>query len=179
MAVAALRLDDASLAQDPLPAIEAFGVVLAELHSGATNEAPRTPVDLVEARQTVGELQPDGPHPHLPTPYNRLPVQALAERLDKQPSSNAPVGPSHGAPVVGLVTVTKTDSDGLWQASLVQSGCEGRDPAERDLAIAARSVAETFAPEAVASLLAGYERAGGRLPDAALLDWYAMVAALR
>lgn len=179
MTSAPVRLDDPSLAQDPLPAIEAFGVLLAEFHNGSTNKEPRTPIDLIEARETLSELHPDGPHPHLPTPYNRIAAQALAERLDNQPKSNVGIGPTHGAAIVGFVTVTKQGSDGPWQASLLPSDSEGRDPAERDLAIAARSVAETFAPEAVATLLAGYEQAGGRLPDAALLDWYAMVAALR
>lgn len=180
MAVVNTRLDDSSLAQDPLPAIEAFGEALAHFHQQARVVEGRTAVDTVEAELTLSRLSNGISPDTLPTPYNRIPVEVLANRLAArpEPGQRRPVV-THGAPIVGMVTVTQRPDGQGWQAHLEPSDTEGADPAERDIAIAARSIAETFASEAVASFMIGYERAGGQLPNPELVDWYALVAALR
>ena len=81
--------------------------------------------------------------------------------------------PTHGAPVVASIELRG------GEAFFDEAGSGGLDPAERDLAIALRSIAETFAPEATVSFLDAYEAAGGVTPQAATLDWYAVVAAFR
>ena len=58
-------------------------------------------------------------------------------------------------------------------------GTEGLDPAERDLAIVIRSISETFTSEVSNAFIDGYLEAGGELPHAPTLDWYALIAAFR
>lgn len=179
MSDAALRLDDPGLAQDPLPAIEAFGEALAYFHQQPGVVSSRTDEDVAEARMTLRGLERGISPDTLPVPYNRIPGSLLGDRLEARPPlAHVPVFATHGSPTVSAVTVRQADGKS-WTAHLSPSDVVGLDPAERDLSIAVRSVAETFAAEAVASFMIGFERVSERLPASALLDWYALVAALR
>lgn len=162
------RADEAQFAQNPLPVLTSMGVALAHLHrTRATGLAERTSGELAAALAALDEGA------SMPRPYDRMRRETVRAALAGGPPSSQPDVSTHGAPIVhnAVLRASVTTFD--------DTGDAGADPAERDLAIALRSIAETFAPEATRTFLDAYESAGGRLPDGPTLDWYAMLAAFR
>ncbi len=162
------RVSDPQFAQNPVPVIEAMGRALAEHHQAdppgqlpaRTDEEVSNALDALER----GEA--------LPRPYERARPETLRSALTARPAGGPPVY-THGAPVVGYARV-----DG-GAVVFEDSGTAGLDPPERDLAIALRSIAETFTSEVTLPFLDAYEAAGGQAPQPARLDWYALLAAFR
>lgn len=162
------RATESQFAQNPLPVIEAIGISLARFHKQPTVDLqPRTAREVAIALAVVER----GEVPH---PYEWASVDTVAEMLENGPpaTTSSPVC-THGAPVVGNVVLV--DSVAMFEGDEFV----GADPAERDLSIVIRSIAETFAPEATAAFLDAYEEAGGTAPSSAGLDWYALLAAFR
>lgn len=163
------RATDAAFAQNPVPVLEAMGRALAALHRRPVppDLRPATPAEVEGA---LAKLAGEEPRPH---PYTRVEPPTISRALRDRPAPNAEPVFTHGSPVVATVAL----NDGA--ATFDDRGTAGLDPAERDLAIALRSIAETFAGEAAVAFLDAYESSGGSAPDVALLDWYALVAAFR
>lgn len=165
---------DPIFAQDPVPVVRGIAQALAALHCGdAESSGPpevitQTPVE-VEAALTKLRSGAELPHP-----YERNTPDTLAARLEELVALDTPPVLTHGTPVVAAAMV---DAEGAVE--LVERGSWGWDPPERDLAIAFRSVAESFAPEAAGALLEAYVDAGGQDPDGHVLDGYALLAAWR
>jgi hypothetical protein len=160
------RATEPQFAQNPLPVVEAMGYAMAEHHGGSTEGlAAQTPAEVEAAL----ELAASDPMPH---PYTWATGDTVRAMLRAGVPADLPALRTHGAPIVAnavLVDSVVTFEDGEL----------GADPAERDLAIALRSIAETFSPEATRTFLDAYEDAGGQLPNAEALDWYALLAAFR
>lgn len=162
------RATDAQFAQNPLPVARAMGRALAALHCSEppADLAPRTNIEANAALEMVarGELPP--------APFDRVRAETLQAMLANRPDTqNAVV--THGSPIVASAVLV--DSIVTFESA----GTEGFDPAERDLAIVIRSIAETFTSEVAATFVEGYEEAGGTLPHGPTLDWYGVVAAFR
>ena len=165
------RADESQFAQNPLPIAHAMGHALGLLH---TSEPPvdltaRTPIEVEAALDAIEKLG-DGEAP--PAPFSRVRPAALVALL-QDPPANRPVVVTHGAPIVSAAVLTDS------VASFDPMGTDGLDPPERDLAIAFRSITETFTSEVSATFLEGYLEGGGALPHGPTLDWYAAVAAFR
>ena len=162
------RATDAQFAQNPLPVARAMGRALAVLHlSIPSADLPaRTPTEADAALASVarGELPP--------APFDRVRPETLNTMLANRPDATNAVL-THGSPVVSAAVLTNS------VVTFEPAGTEGFDPAERDLAIAIRSIAETFTSEVAATFIEGYEEAGGSLPHGPTLDWYGVVAAFR
>lgn len=160
------RATEPQFAQNPLPVVESMGYALAELHSSSiAGLEARTPAEVeVALRQAASD-----PMPH---PYTWASGDTVRAMLRAGPPGELPVVRTHGAPTVAHAVLK--DSVASFDES-----AEGADPAERDLAIALRSIAETFSPEATRTFLDAYEEGGGRMPVPAVLDWYALLAAFR
>ena len=163
------RATDSQFAQNPLPVVRAMGLALAEFHREPVrgHEGQRTAAEVALALDHLrsGGLGPD--------PFARIRPATLIAELENGPPIGRPLVRTHGAPVVGAVVLT--DSVATWDGP----DAIGHDPAERDLAIVLRSIAETFASEATAAFLDAYEYAGGSEPHGPTLDWYGLVAAFR
>lgn len=165
------RADEAQFAQNPLPVAHAMGVGLGSLHTSEppTDLPSRTPIEVDGALRVLETLGPDEQPPH---PFGRVRVSTLQETLAAVPAQR-PLVVTHGAPIVSAAVLV--DSIVTFE----DAGCAGLDPAERDLAIVIRSLSETFTSEVSRTFLDGYLEAGGELPHAPTLDWYALVAAFR
>ena len=165
------RADDAQFAQNPLPVVHAMGLALGALHVSApvADLSPLTPAEVDAALAALDALGPEETPPH---PFGRVRVTTLEETLRAAPKDR-PLVPTHGAPIVSAAVLV--DSVVTYEPA----GCEGLDPAERDLAIVIRSLSETFTSEVSRTFLDGYLEAGGELPHGPTLDWYAVVAAFR
>lgn len=162
------RATDGQFVQNPLPVARAMGRALGTFH---TSPVPNAVVERTSAEvDTALEAVRSGVVP--PKPFDRVRPETLIETLSERPTTEAPVF-THGAPIVSAVAlvdgIASFDGDEAW----------GLDPAERDLAIAIRSIAETFTSEVAATFLEGYVEAGGALPHGPALDWYGVVAAFR
>lgn len=107
-----------------------------------------------------------------PEPFSRVQRETLEGILTNRPASLSRVH-THGAPIVAAAVLHDS------VVTFDDVGAAGADPAERDLAIAIRSIAETFTSEVAATFLEGYLEAGGELPHGPTLDWYGVVAAFR
>lgn len=162
------RATESQFAQNPLPIARAMGRALGVLHTSPVPPglAPRTDIE-AEAALAIVEQGGD-----FPEPFARLRPETLTALLRNRPADIAQVH-THGAPIVGSAVLT--DSIVVFD----DHGTAGCDPAERDLAIAFRSVAESFTSEVAATLLEGYLEVGGSLPHGPTLDWYGVVAAFR
>ncbi|MGI9607272.1 MAG: hypothetical protein ACR2P0_14140 [Acidimicrobiales bacterium] len=162
------RATDAQFAQNPIPVLEAMGTSLARFHArSADGLASRTADEVAAAKTAVaGMVAP-------PVPYDRLTSDQVIALLHAGPLVDRAAVRTHGAPIVSAAVLV----DGVVEWD--DHAAEGLDPAERDLAITLRSIAETFTSEASAAFLDAYERAGGHLPSSPALDWYALVAAFR
>jgi aminoglycoside phosphotransferase len=162
------RATDAQFAQNPLPVARAMGRALATLHCSNPPDglAGRTDTEADAALEAVrrGDLPP--------APFDRVKPETLTAMLDNRPDMSKAVL-THGAPIVSAVVLVDS------VATFEPAGTEGLDPAERDLAIVIRSIAETFTSEVAATFIEGYEEAGGTLPHGPTLDWYGVVAAFR
>jgi hypothetical protein len=146
--------------------VEAMGYALAEFHSGPVKElAAQTPTEVAAALEQAASE----PMPH---PYTWASGDTVRPMLRAGAPGDLPVVRTHGAPTVGNAVLEDS-------VASFDEPTEGADPAERDLAIALRSIAETFSPEATRTFLDAYEEGGGRLPVPAVLDWYALLAAFR
>lgn len=163
------RATDARFAQNPIPVLEAMGEALARHHLLPVPRALR-PATAEDVAGALAVIDSGGPQPR---PYETVDPDTIRRALRHPPDVAVEPVVTHGAPVVAVVTLQG------GRASFDDTGTTGLDPAERDLAIALRSIAETFAPEATVAFLDAYEGAGGSAPDAARLDWYALVAAFR
>ena len=162
------RAVDARFVENPLPVAAAIGTALALMHSQAAPAGleARTPVEIDQAREIVSSGG------DLPYPYSRSSREALLAALDSRPERSSDVY-THGAPVVRAALI-----DGPV-VTFESMDVEGVDPPERDLAIAIRSVAETFTGEVAGTLLDSYVTAGGQTPYGPAIDWYGMLAAFR
>lgn len=162
------RATDSQFAQNPLPVARAMGRALGLFHQATaastltsrTDEEATTALAVVESTEVY------------PAPFSRVRRETLAALLKNRPEGLRLV-PTHGSPVVSAAVLT--DSVVVFD----DAGTTGLDPAERDLAIAIRSVAETFTSEVAATLLDGYVEVGGELPHGPTLDWYGVLAAFR
>ncbi len=145
-----------------------MGRALATLHlteppvglTGRTNDEALAAVAMVER----GELPP--------APFDRVRPETLRSMLANRPDLSTAVL-THGAPIVSAAVLVDS------VVTFEPAGTAGLDPAERDLSIAIRSIAETFTSEVAATFLDGYVEAGGALPHGPTLDWYGVVAAFR
>ncbi len=163
------RADEAQFAQNPLPVVEAMGEALAAWHGGQTSSlTPRTPMEIRNALALLDEESAV-----IPSPYERVSRPTLRTALSSGPPANSAAVCTHGAPIVAAAFLDR----GVLRWDTPSE--PGLDPAERDLAIALRSIAETFSPEATRTFIDAYTTYGGQLPDAATLDWYALLAAFR
>ncbi len=162
------RATDAQFAQNPLPVARAMGRALGTFH-GSTPVSTLTSRTDSEALHALGIVESGA---LFPAPFSRVKRETLAGLLKNRPEGLRLV-PTHGSPVVAAAVLT--DSVVIFD----DAGTVGLDPAERDLAIAIRSVAETFTSEVAATLLDGYLECGGELPHGPTLDWYGVVAAFR
>jgi len=162
------RATDAKFAQNPLPIARAMGRALGELH-GSEPDAFLGSRTNAEASAALAIVESGAAFPE---PFSRVKAETLTELLKNQPQRSRLV-PTHGAPVVRGAVLTNS------VVVFDDAGTQGLDPAERDLAIAIRSVAETFTSEVAATLLDGYLERGGELPHGPTLDWYGVVAAFR
>jgi len=162
------RATDAQFAQNPLPVARAMGRALAALHQMPAPDGIVSRTDQ-EAAAALAALDTEQTPP---APFSRVSSEALRAHLETRPATGEPVT-THGAPVVARAVLV--DSIVTFESA----DTEGFDPPERDLAIAIRSIAETFTSEVTATFLEGYEEAGGALPKGPALDWYALVAAFR
>ena len=162
------RATDAQFAQNPLPVARAMGRALALVHTSEPAEglSERTDSEAASALALVnrGELPP--------APFDRVKPDTLRQMLTNRPDRSAAVS-THGSPIVSSAVLV--DSIVTFESA----GTEGLDPAERDLSIAIRSIAETFTSEVAATFIEGYVEAGGELPHGPTLDWYGVVAAFR
>lgn len=162
------RATDAQFAQNPLPIARAMGEALGRFHGAPIPDGlgDRTGAEVDLALRTIrsGALPPE--------PFSRIRHETLIDVLSERPTTGQPVV-THGAPIVGSVVLV----DGV--ATFEGDQTLGLDPAERDLAIAIRSIAETFTSEVAATFLEGYVDVGGALPHGPALDWYGVVAAFR
>ena len=107
-----------------------------------------------------------------PAPFDRVRPETLRAMLANRPDLSTPVF-THGSPIVSAAVLVDS------VVTFEPAGTDGLDPAERDLAIAIRSIAETFTSEVAATFIEGYEEAGGTLPHGPTLDWYGVIAAFR
>jgi len=162
------RANDAQFAQNPLPVARAMGRALGVLHGSSAPDdlEPRTDS---EARAALAVVR-SGATP--PSPFSRVRHETLSAMLENRPS-DLPWVLTHGAPIVNAAVLVDS------VVTFEETGTWGLDPAERDLAIAIRSIAETFTSEVAATFLEGYVEEGGRLPHGPTLDWYGVVAAFR
>lgn len=162
------RATESQFAQNPLPVARAMGRALGLLHTSPVPAglSPRTDS---EAEAALALVEQGG---DFPEPFSRVRPETLTALLRNRPVDVAQVH-THGSPIVGSAVLT----DSI--VTFDDHGTAGYDPAERDLAIAFRSVAETFTSEVAATLLEGYVEAGGSLPHGPTLDWYGVVAAFR
>lgn len=162
------RATDSQFAQNPLPVVEAMGRALALLHQQPLPDGlePRTPAEVANVREVVASGGT------FPSPFARVSGEAIVAMLDAPPMATSSVV-THGAPIVESVVLV--DSVATFESAKT----EGFDPPERDLSIVVRSLAETFAPESARTFIESYEQAGGVLPSAQTLDWYALLAAFR
>ncbi len=162
------RATDAQFAQNPLPIARAIGRALGVFHTSATPPFVESRTDS-EASHALDVVESGAP---FPAPFSRVRRETLIGLLQNRPEG-LPLVPTHGSPIVAAAVLT--DSVVIFD----DAGTVGLDPAERDLAIAIRSVAETFTSEVSATLLEGYLERGGQLPHGPTLDWYGVVAAFR
>lgn len=162
------RVSDPRYAQNAAPVLAAMGKALAELHlcEPPPDLAIRTDGEVADALHALDRGEPS------PRPYERSRADTIRAALNNRPDPGRAVL-THGAPVVANARV---DGDVVV---FDEADCVGLDPPERDLAIALRSIAETFASEATLPFVEAYLAAGGAPPDSARLDWYALVAAFR
>lgn len=162
------RATDSQFAQNPLPVARAMGRALGVFHqsSPAPTLTSRTDGEATSALSIVESSEV------FPAPFSRVKRETLAALLKNRPQGLTLV-PTHGSPVVSAAVL----SDSV--VTFDDAGTTGLDPAERDLAIAIRSVAEAFTSEVAATLLDGYVEVGGELPHGPTLDWYGVVAAFR
>jgi len=162
------RASDSQFAQNPLPVARAMGRALAVLHAMPAPEGAvgRTESEVANARDVLesGVIAPE--------PFTRVRASSLIDFL-ASPPGESPLVWTHGAPLVRMAVLTDS------VATYDDVGAYGLDPAERDLSITIRSIAETFTSEVSATFLEGYVERGGRLPHGPLLDWYGVVAAFR
>jgi len=160
---------DSQFAQNPIPVIQSMGHALAELHG--------EPVDPGLPSATPDEVA--GALAHLergdvpPAPFTRVSPDTLRTMLATAPTPAGPPVRTHGSPIASLAQLTDS------RTTFVDAATWGRDPAERDLAIVLRSLAETFAAEATLAFLDAYVESGGQMPDGPTLDWYGLLAAFR
>ena len=159
---------DAQFAQSPIPVIQSMGHAMAELHAEPVGAlTPATPGEVAAALAHLDRGDP------LPPPFTRVRPETLRHMLEVAPPDPGPAVRTHGAPIAANAQLV--DSRTIW----TDANAWGSDPAERDLAIVLRSLAETFAAEATMAFLDAYVESGGRLPDGPTLDWYGLVAAFR
>ena len=162
------RADDSQFAQNPEPVVISMAFSLAALHRDSDTELERrTDAELAHALAHV-----DGPEP-LPAPFDQVSRHVVRAQLELTAWQGRSVVTTHGAPIVSACTLVDS------VAAFDDLGTNGSDPAERDLAIALRSVAATFGAEASRPFLEAYEEAGGSEYELAVLDWYALLAAFR
>lgn len=145
-----------------------MGRALGVLHTSPVPHGLVAQTD-IEAEAALEIVERGGPFPE---PFSRVRRETLAALLRNRPTGVARVC-THGAPIVGAAVLTDS------VVNFDDHGADGHDPAERDLAIAIRSVAETFTSEVAATLIDGYLESGGSLPHGPTLDWYGVVAAFR
>jgi len=143
-----------------------MGYALADFHSGSIEGLASTTATEVDAALVQAASEP------MPHPFTWASADTVRAMLRAGAPGEIPFVRTHGAPTVSHTVLD--DSVASFDAPV-----EGADPAERDLAIALRSIAETFSPEATRTFLDAYEEGGGRLPVPAVLDWYALLAAFR
>jgi hypothetical protein len=145
-----------------------MGRALAVLHAMPAPEGAvgRTESEVANARDLLesGVIAPE--------PFTRVSASSLIDFL-ASPPGESPLVWTHGAPIVRMAVLADS------VATYDDVGAYGLDPAERDLSIAIRSIAETFTSEVSATFLEGYVERGGGLPHGPLLDWYGVVAAFR
>lgn len=144
-----------------------MGYALAEVHGRSNEELPPRTQAEVDSALKAAATEP------MPHPYTWASGDTVRAMLSEGVPGDVPAVWTHGAPTVANTELANS------VATFDDTGTDGSDPAERDLAIALRSIAETFSPEATRTFLDAYEEGGGRLPHAATLDWYALVAAFR
>ncbi len=145
-----------------------MGESLAALHLVRAEAMPaRTPDEVAAAVAAIDAGA------ELPAPFDRVSRETVRSHLLTMPEVDRPSVPTHGTPVVSAAVLV----DGVVEWD--RSDSPGFDPAERDLAIAVRSVAEAFSAEASRTFIDGYVGAGGQLPSMVLIDWYGLVAAFR
>lgn len=145
-----------------------MGRALATLHQRSPD--PTVPSQTASEVANVRRVLTEGDE-H-PPPYQRVSSGAIEKSVATTPDANEPVW-THGSPVVSSAVLV--DSVVVFESG----GADGFDPPERDLAIALRSIAETFTSEVARTFLEGYEEAGGQLPKIEALDWYGLLAAFR
>lgn len=162
------RATDAQFAQNPLPIARAMGRALGVFHTAAPAGVVEARTDL-EASHALAMVESGAP---FPAPFTRVKKDTMVALLKNRPEGLTPV-PTHGSPIVAAAVLTDS------VVTFEDAGTVGFDPAERDLAIAIRSVAETFTSEVAATLLEGYLERGGQLPHGPTLDWYGVIAAFR
>lgn len=162
------RATDSQFAQNPLPVLTSMGVALAQHHQRSiAGLKSKTTTEVEAALRSIESGIP------LPYPFDRARPETIVRTLEAGPPAARPSVCCHGSPVVSCAILTDSVT------SFEGSDGAGADPAERDLAIVLRSIAETFAPEASRTFLDAYELGGGALPDGPTLDWYGLVAAFR
>lgn len=162
------RADEAQFAQNPLPIARAMGRALGALHTSSPPAGLGSATD-GEATQALEAVRAGGAFPE---PYARVRAETLEAILLNRPEGR-PLVPTHGAPIVSYAVLT----DSI--VTFDDTNTSGLDPAERDLAIVIRSIAETFTSEVASTFLDGYLESGGELPHGPTLDWYSVVAAFR
>ena len=160
---------DSQFAQNPIPVIQSMGHAMAELHAEPVDaDLPSATPDEVAA--ALAHLDRGDPPP---APFTRVSPDTLRSMLATTPTLAGPSVRTHGSPIAALAKLTDS------RTTFVDAGSWGRDPAERDLAIVLRSLAETFAAEATVAFLDAYIESGGTMPDGPTLDWYGLIAAFR
>ena len=164
------RATDAQFAQNPLPVAEAMGIGLAVVHQQPA-QGDLASATTAEVQAGIDALNRLGPNDVPPAPFTRVRPEVLLETLQVVPPASAPV-PTHGAPIVGHAVLDKSQVR-------FDNAVPGLDPPERDLAIAMRSISETFTSEVSLTFLDAYIEAGGSEPSVIALDWYGLVAAFR
>lgn len=162
------RATDSQFAQNPLPVARAMGRALGVLHTSSIPAGLSSRTD-EEAEHALDVVRAGG---DFPAPFARVRQETLEGILMNRPDSSAVVY-THGTPIVAAAMLTDS------VATFDDAGSAGADPAERDLAIAIRSIAERFTSEVAATFLEGYVEADGQLPHGPTLDWYGVVAAFR